>query len=130
MTIDLYNEGKGGKNTIAHDLNFLKPNYEAKHVVTFKNPSAALIELLRDSGPVPGDENGVRKKAETDKKRKRAPVDVEKLAESLVKLQEDELLHVVQMIHDNKSDDSYTKNDIDRKRISFTSSVVHVLLTL
>ena len=40
---------------------------------------------------------------------------MEKLADGLVKLNEDDLLHVVQMIHDNKSEDTYTKNDIERE---------------
>jgi transcription initiation factor IIF auxiliary subunit len=117
MTIDLYTTEKGGKNTLVHDLNFAKPVYEAKHVVTFKNPSAALINLLRETGPVPGDENGARKKTEVEKKRKRpaGAVDMEKLADGLVKLNEDDLLHVVQMIHDNKTEETYTKNDIDRE---------------
>jgi len=116
MTIDLYTTEKGGKNTLVHDLNFAKPRYEAKHQITFKNPSQALINILRETGPVPGDENGARKK-DGDKKRKRAPgaVDMEKLADGLVKLNEDDLLHVVQMIHDNKNDDTYTKNDIECK---------------
>ena len=118
MTIDLFTTEKGGKSTLVHDLNFAKPMYESKHIVTFKNPSAALVNLLRDSGPVPGDENGARKKTEADKKRKRAAgIDMEKLADSLVKLNEDDLLYVVQMIHDNKSDDTYTKNDIERKSV-------------
>jgi transcription initiation factor IIF auxiliary subunit len=116
MTIDLYTTEKGGKSILVHDLNFSKPHYEAKHVITFKNPSAALIDLLRETGPVPGDENGSRKKTEGEKKRKRAAgaVDMEKLADALVKLNEDDLLHVVQMIHDNKTEETYTKNDIER----------------
>lgn len=117
MTIDCYTTEKGGKNTLIHDLNFAKPVYEAKHVVTFKNPSAALINILRETGPVPGDENGARKKPDADKKRKRVAgaVDMEKLADGLVKLNEDDLLHVVQMIHDNKTEETYTKNDVDRE---------------
>jgi len=116
MTIDLYHTEKGGKNTLVHDLNFAKPRYDAKHVITFKNPSAALVNVLRETGPVPGDENGARKKTDAEKKRKRAAgaIDMEKLADGLVKLNEDDLLHVVQMIHDNKSEDTYTKNDIER----------------
>lgn len=116
MTIDCYTTEKGGKNTLIHDLNFAKPVYEAKHVVTFKNPSAALINILRETGPVPGDENGARKKPDADKKRKRVAgaVDMEKLADGLVKLNEDDLLHVVQMIHDNKTEETYTKNDVDQ----------------
>ena len=117
MTIDLYTTEKGGKSILVHDLNFAKPHYEAKHVITFKNPSAALIDFLRETGPVPGDENGSRKKTDGEKKRKRAAgaVDMEKLADALVKLNEDDLLHVVQMIHDNKTEETYTKNDIERK---------------
>ncbi|KAH8599690.1 yeats family-domain-containing protein [Bisporella sp. PMI_857] len=114
MTIDLYTTEKGGKNSLTHDLNFAKPRYEAKHVITFKNPSAALVSILRESGPVPGDENGARKKDDKKRKRTQAAVDMEKLADGLVKLNEDDLLHVVQMIHDNKSEETYTKNDIEQ----------------
>lgn len=53
-------------------------------------------------------------------------VDMEKLAEGLEKLGEDDLLHVVQMVHDNKSDDTYTKNDVESEYLSFLSlSSVH-----
>ncbi|KAH8801602.1 yeats family-domain-containing protein [Xylogone sp. PMI_703] len=121
MSIDLYTTEKGGKSTLLHDLNFAKPRYESKQVVTFKNPSAALVNILRETGPVPGDDanGGARKKGDSEKKRKRiagggGQIDMEKLAEGLLKLSEDDLLHVVQMIHDNKSEDTYTKNDIDQ----------------
>lgn len=40
-------------------------------------------------------------------------VDMEKLAEALPQLGEEDLLQVVQMVHDNKSDETYTKNDVD-----------------
>ena len=40
---------------------------------------------------------------------------MDKLAENLQKLSEDNLLSVVQMIHDNKTEETYTKNDLDRK---------------
>lgn len=40
---------------------------------------------------------------------------MEKLADGLQKLNEDDLLHVVTMIHDNKSSDTYTKNDVESK---------------
>jgi len=117
MTIDLFAAEKGGKHTLAHDLNFAKPKYEAKHVVVFKNPNVALLEILRKSGPVPGEDvnGGGRKKADAgEKKRKRtAQVDMDKLAEGLVKLHEDDLLQVVQLIHDNKTEETYTKNDVE-----------------
>jgi len=114
MTIDLYTTEKGGKHTLVHDLNFAKGRYDAKHQIIFKNPSEKLVSILRETGPVPGDENGAKK--DKDKKRKRTgAVDMEKLADGLVKLGEDDLLTVVQMIHDNKSEDTYTKNDIERR---------------
>ncbi|EKD19828.1 hypothetical protein LZ554_004485 [Drepanopeziza brunnea f. sp. 'monogermtubi'] len=113
MSIDLYTSEKGGKNTIQHDLNFAKNSYEARHTLTFKNASANLINHLRETGPVPGDENG-RKKDKKPASKKTGVVDMEKLAEALVKLNEDDLLHVVQMIHDNKSEDTYTKNDVEQ----------------
>jgi len=119
MTIDLFMLEKGGKHQIVHDLNFAKPRYEAKHVITFRNPTPALLALLSKSGPVPGDDmNGARKKGGADdaKKRKRGgQVDMDKLADGLVKLPEDDLLQVVQMIHDNKNEETYTKNDIESK---------------
>lgn len=40
---------------------------------------------------------------------------MDKLADGLQKLNEDDLLQVVQMVHDNKAADSYTKNDVERK---------------
>lgn len=118
LTIDLYAVEKGGKHTLAHDLNFAQPRYEAKHVISFKNPNPNLLEVLRKSGPVPDDANGARKKggdADARKKKKTGQLDMDRLADGLVKLQEDDLLQVVQMIHDNKSDETYTKNDVDRK---------------
>lgn len=118
MTIDLYFLDKGGKQTLTHDLNFAKPKYESKHVVAFKNPTPAVLALLAKSGSIPGgdDVNGARKVKE-EKKRKRAgqQVDMDKLADGLVKLSEDDLLLVVQMIHDNKTEETYTKNDVERE---------------
>lgn len=40
---------------------------------------------------------------------------MEKLADGLQRLGEDDLLQVVQMVHDNKSSDTYTKNDVESK---------------
>ena len=41
---------------------------------------------------------------------------MDKLAENLQRLDEDDLLQVVQMIHDHKTADSYTKNDVEGKK--------------
>ena len=38
---------------------------------------------------------------------------MEKLAEALPQLQDEDLLQVVQMVHDNKSEETYTKNDVE-----------------
>ena len=40
---------------------------------------------------------------------------MERLAENLQRLGEDDLLIVVQMIHDNKTSESWTKNDVERE---------------
>lgn len=46
-------------------------------------------------------------------------VDMDKLADGLQKLGEDDLLQVVQMVHDNKAPDSYTVNDVERTSLLF-----------
>ena len=38
---------------------------------------------------------------------------MEKLADAIQRLTEDDLIHVVHMIHDNKSTDTWTKNDME-----------------
>jgi transcription initiation factor IIF auxiliary subunit len=47
---------------------------------------------------------------------------MEKLAEALPQLSDDDLLQVVQMVHDNKTDDTYTKNDVESKFSTVPSS--------
>ncbi len=37
----------------------------------FKNPKPALLAILKESGPVPGDTNGVKGRDESAKKKKR-----------------------------------------------------------
>lgn len=44
---------------------------------------------------------------------------MDKLADGLQRLGEDDLLQVVQMVHDNKAPDSYTKNDVERTYTMF-----------
>ncbi|KAF2817214.1 transcription initiation factor-like protein subunit [Mytilinidion resinicola] len=114
MQIVLTTISKGGEHTLDHDLNFQNERYEAKHTVTFRNPKPELLAALRESGPA-GDENGVRGRKDDPRKksRKEKNVDMEKLADGLQKLSEDDLLQVVQMVHDNKSTDTYTKNDVE-----------------
>ena len=52
-------------------------------------------------------------------------LDMEKLAEGLQKLDEDSLLAVVQLIHDNKTEATYVKNDVERE---YPHSTTHPLL--
>lgn len=40
---------------------------------------------------------------------------MEKLADGLQKLSEDDLLQVVTMVHDNKTSETYTKNDVESR---------------
>ena len=65
--------GKGNEHVLEHDLNFAEERYESNHKVVFKNPKPDLLALLRESGPVPGEENGAKAGAggKTDAKKKR-----------------------------------------------------------
>lgn len=115
MHIDLYYTDKSGKITIPHDLNFHSEHYDEIHTVTFKNPSQNLQQILRETGPLPSDEDRRSRKAEGSSKKQKKPFDVEKMADALVKLEEDDLLQVIQMIHDHKTDDTYIQNNLDGK---------------
>lgn len=103
-----------------------------KHVINFRTPKAGslLLDKLRSSGPVPGDTaNGEKKRAsdiggagagaaQQPKKKKGGDgkgVDMDLLADGLQKLDEDDLLQVVQMVHDNKSEESWMRNDVERE---------------
>lgn len=123
------NDASGKSHTIIHDLNFQQAKYEVKHQLVLKNPKAGteLYNRLRNSGSVPGDTNGdaTAKKRGSEigagaaqKKKKggdgKGGVDMDKLAEGLQKLGEDDLLQVVQMVHDNKSEDSWLRNDVEQ----------------
>lgn len=44
-------------------------------------------------------------------------VDIEKLADGLQRLGEDELLQIVQIVNDGKTDDMYVRNDLEGKTI-------------
>ncbi|KAI5284231.1 transcription factor TFIIF complex subunit Tfg3 [Ascosphaera atra] len=41
-------------------------------------------------------------------------IDLDRLADGLQKLQEDDLLRVVQLVNDHKTPESYTKNDVEQ----------------
>ncbi|GKT95901.1 YEATS Taf14 family protein [Colletotrichum tofieldiae] len=111
MTIDCYITEKS-KQTLTHDLNFAKNRYDAEHTVSFKNPSQALQQILRETGPLPSDDDRLKKKGGAGKKGAQK-YDYEKIAQALEKLDEDDLLRVIQIINDNKTADTYIKSDVD-----------------
>lgn len=126
LKIDLLDAG-GKTHEFLHDLNFQQNKYEVKHVITFKSPRPALLAALRDSGPVPGEANGAagnKRQSEVgaggeQKKKKKGGennkgFDMDKLAEGLQKLNEDDLLQVVQMVHDHKTEESWMRNDVEQ----------------
>lgn len=89
-------------------------------VQTFRNPKEPLLSALKESAPPGETTNGAVAANKPEKKARQKTsrnVDMEKLAEALPLLQEDDLLQVVQMVHDNKTDDTYTKNDVESKRL-------------
>ena len=117
MEIEGYTTEKG-KITVPHDLNFQKEVYESVHTVTFKNPSQALQERLRETGTLPtdagagGDRFG-KKKGGGGLFKKGAKYDYEKMAEAMEQLDEDDLLRVIQIINDGKNTETYIKSDME-----------------
>lgn len=121
----------GRDHPMKHDLNFSQERYENKQVIVFKNPKGDLATALRASGAVPGhaaaEMNGKKggrasgiggADGEVGKKKKKNDmrgIDMDSLAERLQKLGEDDLLQVVQMVHDNKLEESWMRNDLERE---------------
>ncbi|GAB0136662.1 hypothetical protein EsDP_00004956 [Epichloe bromicola] len=112
ITVDCYTTEKTKLTPIIHDLNFSEEKYEATHTVTFKNPSQALQERLRETGPLPNDEDRQKKKGVASKKNAQKH-DYEKIAEALEKLDEEDLLRVIQLINENKGPDTYIRSDVE-----------------
>ena len=83
---------------------------------TFRNPKPELLAILKESGPAgEAGANGTPASKPPKRKQTTRNVDMEKLAEALPQLQEDDLLQIVQMVHDNKTEETYTKNDLESK---------------
>ncbi|KAK3196675.1 transcription factor TFIIF complex subunit Tfg3 [Lecanicillium sp. MT-2017a] len=114
ISIDCYTTEKTKVAPIIHDLNFLEATYESTHTVVFKNPSQALQERLRETGPLPTDEDRPKKKgALVGGKKSAQKHDYEKIAEALEKLEEEDLLRVIQLINENKGPDTYIRSDVE-----------------
>ena len=104
--IDCYTTEKTKLQPIVHDLNFQQEKYESVHSLTFKNPSQALQERLRETGPLPNDDDRAGKKKSLGgvggaggRKSAQQKHDYEKIAEALEKLEEEDLLRVIQLIN-------------------------------
>ncbi|KAF5005301.1 hypothetical protein FDECE_8237 [Fusarium decemcellulare] len=113
ISIDLYTTEKTKMPPILQDLNFQKNKYDATHTVTFKNPSQLLQERLRETGPLPSDDDHRPKKKGLATKKSSQKYDYEKIAEALEKLEEEDLLRVIQLINENKGPDTYIRSDVE-----------------
>ncbi|KAK9249131.1 yeats family-domain-containing protein [Lipomyces tetrasporus] len=130
MTIVMHAVDKGGEKSIVHDLNFLEPKYDVEHKLSFPTSRPLLAKLLAESGPLPDSATAgsplpadepkkeKRKHEGTDASKKKskhekASIDVERLAEGLEKLGQDDILQVVQMVTENRTPDMYVKNDVE-----------------
>jgi transcription initiation factor TFIID/TFIIF subunit len=101
----------------------LQEKYDNVQAVTFKNPSQALQEKLRELGPLATDDDvRPKKKGVASKKTSAQKYDYEKIAEALEKLEEDDLLKVIQIINDYKTDSTYIKSDVDGTSFSMFPS--------
>ena len=116
ISVECFTTEKTKLSPFVHDLNFMKAEYSSDHQVTFKNPSQALQEKLRETGPLPTDEDRSRKKGVSGAGgKKSSKFDYEKIAEGLEKLGEEDLLRVIQMINDNKGPETYIRSDVEGK---------------
>lgn len=120
ISIDCYTTEKTKLAPIVHDLNFQRERYEEVHTVTFKNPSQSLQERLRETGPLPTDDDHRPKKKGLATKKSSQKFDYEKIAESLEKLEEEDLLRVIQIINENKGPDTYIRSDVEGKLSLYT----------
>lgn len=123
---------KCGDVILGHDLNFQQEYYTVDHKikVPIKKNAHNMRALLKESGPVASEDfigdkrkNGTPNLDSKSKKSRlntaslasavKGNVDLEKLAEGLTKLTEDDLLGVVQMVTDNRTPDMNIKNDVE-----------------
>ncbi|KAH3680712.1 hypothetical protein WICMUC_000183 [Wickerhamomyces mucosus] len=130
---------KSGERKISHDLNFQQNHYEIDHKIKIPlNKSINLKKILLGDDDVSDNSNGngnngngdiesnkrkisTQDQSKNIKKSKsnnlqtpiKGNIDLEKLAENLTKLNEDDLLGVVQMVTDNRTSDMNITNNVD-----------------
>ncbi|KAL5594567.1 hypothetical protein BROUX41_001491 [Berkeleyomyces rouxiae] len=129
LTVDCYYTEKT-KISVPHDLSFHQERYESIQSISFKNPSQVLQEKLRELGPLPNDDERPKKKAgAAGKKSSGQKIDYEKIAQALEKLEEEDLLKAIQIIHDFKSTDTYIKSDVETGEFSIDLYTMPDVLT-
>lgn len=125
MHIALHYTDSGGSQQFTHDLNFQSgDSYTKTQQLTFKNPKPNLLRALQGGGKpgatgtgLSGGGTPASKRVGEDKvsskPKKRRPVDIDRLADGLQQLQEDDLLQIVQLVNDQKTEDMYVRNDLE-----------------
>ncbi|XDT43253.1 YEATS domain profile [Nakaseomyces glabratus] len=128
LDISLYFLEKGGERKISHDLNFLQESYEVDYVIQVPLNKPTLTAELAKSGFTEDTSSGSKRKmtgsntgAESKTKKAKTTtastikgnVDLEKLAFGLTKLNEDDLVGVVQMVTDNKTPEMNVTNNVE-----------------
>ncbi|RMI97908.1 hypothetical protein BHE90_017231 [Fusarium euwallaceae] len=129
ISIDCYTTEKTKLAPIIQDLNFQKNKYDVTHTVVFKNPSQNLQERLRETGPLPTDDDHRPKKKGLATKKSAQKYDYEKIAEALEKLEEEDLLRVIQLINENKGPDTYIRSDVEAGEFSIDLYTMPDILT-
>ena len=91
------------------------------HISNIAALKESLQSILRETGPLPSDEDRKARKSEGgaavgSSKKKGRQYDIEKLADAIQALSEDDLLHVIQLVHDYKNEDTYITHNMDGKR--------------
>lgn len=126
LDISVFFLEKAGERKITHDLNFLQESYEIDHVIQVPTNKPTLAAELAKSGLLDDTSGSSKRKAATAngepkvKKAKAASastvkgnVDIEKLAFGLTKLNEDDLVGVVQMVTDNRTPEMNVTNNVE-----------------
>ncbi|CAL9734906.1 transcription initiation factor TFIID subunit 14 [Monosporozyma servazzii] len=136
LDISVFFLEKAGERKIPHDLNFLQEEYQVDHVIQVPTNKPILLAELEKSGSIEDTSNvGVGAAGATATKRKtslgsstepkpkkaktgtastiKGNIDLEKLALGMTKLNEDDLVGVVQMISDNSTPKMNVTNNVE-----------------
>lgn len=137
LAIDLTLLDKSGERKINHDLNFQQEHYEVDHKIKIPLGKSANLRRILGVESLGSEESTTNKRknapgtpattaADTPKQKKqrvanngavstsiKANVDLEKLAENITKMGEDDLLGIVQMVTDNRTSEMNIENKVE-----------------